>query len=77
MTTMTSTLDEQRTGRLQTAAADAKAAEARGDNHAANEAWRCYSLIADAGRPAEDLIADALALMRVSDRVQRITPAAR
>ncbi len=66
MTTMTSTLDEQRTGRLQTAAADAKAAEARGDNHAANEAWRRYSLIAD-----------ALALMRVSDRVQRITPAAR
>lgn len=76
MTTHDVTLEEQRTDRLRMAAADAKAAEARSDNHVANEAWRRYSLIADAGRPAEDLIADALALMRVSDRVQRITPAA-
>lgn len=77
MTTVTRTPAKQRTERLQAAAADAKAAEARGDNDAANDAWRRYSLIANAGRPAEDLIADALALMRVTDRVQRITPAQR
>ncbi len=78
---MTSTVtlerDHERARRLEATAAQAKAAEQRGDNHAASAAWRRYSLIADGGRPADELIAEALVLMQISDRIQRIAPTTR
>lgn len=74
---MASKVEGGRGRRLEATAARAKAAEARKDNYAASEAWRQYSLITDGGRPPEDLIAEALELMRISDRVQRIPTTSR
>lgn len=48
--------------RLETAAAQARAAEARGDEAAVNEAWRRYRLISDAAREPEELLAEGIAL---------------
>jgi hypothetical protein len=44
--------------RLQQAARDAHAAEACGDDAAANEAWRRYRLIKDASRDPDELLAE-------------------
>lgn len=77
MSTVTAERDSERAARLEAAAAQAKAAEERGDNHAASAAWRRYSLIADAGRPADELIAEALELMRISDRIERVPSTSR
>ena len=48
--------------RLQQAAREAHAAEARGDDAAVNEAWRRYRLIKDAARDPDDLLAEGIAL---------------
>ncbi len=48
--------------RLDQAAASAKAAESRGDDACAAREWRRYRLIADAGRDADDLLAEGIAL---------------
>ncbi len=75
--TVTAERDHERARRLEETAAQAKAAEQRGDNNAASAAWRRYSLITDGGRPADELIAEALELMRISDRIdRRPTPSA-
>jgi hypothetical protein len=50
------------TARLRDAARTAHAAEARGDDAAAGEAWRRYRLVRDAGRDPEELLAEGIAL---------------
>jgi hypothetical protein len=50
------------TDRLSHAAQTAHAAEARGDDAAAGEAWRRYRLIRDAARDSDDLLAEGIAL---------------
>jgi hypothetical protein len=50
------------TRRLASAAREAKAAEARGDDASAAREWRRYRLIEDAGRDPEDLLAEGIAL---------------
>lgn len=57
--------DARQEQRLRQAAHDAHAAEARGDDAAANEAWRRYRLIADAARDPDDLLAEGIALSRL------------
>jgi hypothetical protein len=52
--------------RLQQAALDAHAAEARGDDVAANEAWRRYRLISDAIRDPDELLAEGIALSKMA-----------
>lgn len=47
-------------------AADARAAEARGDGWAAGEAWRRYELVRDGGREPDELIAEGIALSRIA-----------
>jgi hypothetical protein len=49
-------------GRLDQAAASAKAAEERGDDARAAREWRRYRLIEDAGRDPEELLAEGVAL---------------
>ena len=44
------------------AATEAHEAEERGDDTAAGEAWRRYRLRRDAGRSAEDLLDEGIAL---------------
>ena len=64
--------------RLQQAARDAHAAEARGDDAVANEAWRRYRLISDAARDPDELLAEGIALSNMAielasaDRGQRL-----
>jgi hypothetical protein len=48
--------------RLSEAAQAAHAAEARGDDAAAGEAWRRYRLIRDAARDPDELLAEGIAL---------------
>ncbi len=68
--------DARHEQRLQRAAQDAHAAEARGDDAAANEAWRRYRLITDAARDPDELLAEGIALSQMgielaaSDRPQ-------
>lgn len=50
------------TARLSGAAQTAHAAEARGDDAAAGEAWRRYRLIRDAARDPDELLAEGIAL---------------
>lgn len=50
------------TDRLGDSARMARAAEARGDDAAAGEAWRCYRLIRDAARDPDELLAEGIAL---------------
>jgi len=50
------------TKRLDEAAATARAAEARGEDNAAGEAWRRYRLIRDAVRDPDELLAEGIAL---------------
>jgi hypothetical protein len=57
--------DTRQEQRLRQAARDADAAEARGDDAAANEAWRRYRLIADAARDPDELLAEGIALSQM------------
>jgi negative regulator of sigma E activity len=50
------------TKRLDEAAATARAAEARGEDNAAGDAWRRYRLIRDAARDPDELLAEGIAL---------------
>lgn len=52
--------------RLQAAAQAAHAAEARGDDAAAGEAWRRYRLIRDARRDPDELLAEGIALSNMA-----------
>jgi negative regulator of sigma E activity len=52
--------------RLQEAARAAHAAEARGDDAAAGEAWRRYRLIRDARRDPDELLAEGIALSNMA-----------
>ncbi len=52
--------------RLQQAARDAHAAEERGDDAGANEAWRRYRLIQDASRDPDELLAEGIALSNMA-----------
>jgi hypothetical protein len=58
------TIDQQR--RLREAAAAAHAAQERGDDLAANEAWRRYVLIEDAMRDPQELLDEGVALSKVA-----------
>lgn len=49
-------------GRLEAVAAEARSAEARGDEAAVNAAWRRYRLISDAARDPDELLAEGIAL---------------
>lgn len=51
--------------RLREAARDAHAAEACGDDAAANEAWRRYRLISDSARDPDELLAEGIALSQI------------
>jgi hypothetical protein len=51
-----------RAARLEQAAAAAKAAEDRSDGALAVREWRRYRLIEDAGRDADELLAEGIAL---------------
>ena len=57
-------IDQQR--RLDDAAAEAHAAQDRGDVWAANDAWRRYVLIDDAMRDPQDLLDEGVALSKVA-----------
>jgi negative regulator of sigma E activity len=54
--------EADRVVRLNRAAAAAKAAEGRGNDALAAQEWRRFRLIEDAGREAEDLLAEGIAL---------------
>ena len=49
-------------GRLKAVAAEARAAEARGDEAAVNDAWRRYRIISDTARDPDELLAEGIAL---------------
>lgn len=57
-------IDQQR--RLREAAAAAHAALKRGDDLAANDAWRRYVLIEDALRDPQELLDEGVALSKVA-----------
>jgi hypothetical protein len=57
-------IDQQR--RLEEAAAAARAAMARSDPWAANDAWRRYVLIEDAARDPQALLDEGVALSKVA-----------
>lgn len=61
--------DRDRSRRLRTESEAARAAESRDDPHAANEAWRRYRLIQDAGRDPDDLLREGIELSRVALRL--------
>jgi hypothetical protein len=52
--------------RLERAAAEAHAAQARGDTWAAGDAWRRYVLIADALRDPQELLDEGIALSKIA-----------
>jgi hypothetical protein len=56
--------DQQR--RLKQAAAEAHAAQDRGDAWCANDAWRRYVLIEDALRDPQELLDEGVALSKVA-----------
>lgn len=58
--------------RLTEAGANARDAEARGDDARAGEEWRRYRLIKDASRDPDELLADGIAL---SVRAAELAPA--
>jgi len=60
-----SMLDGRNEQRLRRAAREAHAAEARGDDAGANEAWRRYRLISDAARDPDELLAEGIALSQI------------
>jgi hypothetical protein len=55
--------------RLEEASRRAREAEASGDDAAAIAAWSDYRLIRNAGRPAEDLLAEGIALSKTAERL--------
>jgi negative regulator of sigma E activity len=57
-------LDPRPSRRLDEASQAARAAEARGEDAAAGEAWRRYRLIRDAARDPDELLAEGIALSR-------------
>lgn len=57
-------IDQQK--RLERAAASAHAAQDRGDQAAANDAWRRYVLIEDALRDPQDLLDEGVELSKVA-----------
>jgi hypothetical protein len=57
-------LDPRSSRRLDEASQAARAAEARGEDAAAGEAWRRYRLIRDAARDPDELLAEGIALSR-------------
>jgi hypothetical protein len=57
-------IDQQR--RLREAAAAAHAAQDRGDDLAANDAWRRYVLIEDALRDPQELLDEGVALSKIA-----------
>lgn len=58
--------------RLKRVAAEAQAAERRGDHWAANELWTHYGLIEDVGRPPGELLAEAISLSRTLNSIKVI-----
>jgi hypothetical protein len=56
----------ERDTRLADLAADARAAERRGDGWAAGEVWRQYELVRDGGRDPDELLAEGMALSQVA-----------
>lgn len=52
--------------RMRAAAQHARDAQARGDDATANEAWRRYRLIRDAGRDPDELIAEGVELSKLA-----------
>jgi hypothetical protein len=58
--------DARHEQRLRQAAQEAQAAEARGDDIGANEAWRRYRLIRDAGRDPDELLAEGIAFSNMA-----------
>lgn len=57
---------EERVRELDRLAGEAREAEARRDGWAANELWRRYELVRDAGRDPDELLAEGVALSRVA-----------
>lgn len=47
-------------------AREAREAESRRDGWTANELWRTYELVRDAGRDPEELLAEGVALSQVA-----------
>jgi negative regulator of sigma E activity len=56
--------DPRSSRRLDEASRAARAAEARGEDAEAGEAWRRYRLIRDAARDPDELLAEGIALSR-------------
>jgi hypothetical protein len=56
----------ERSERLAALAADARAAETRGDGWDAGDAWRRYELVRDGGRDPDELLAEGIALSRIA-----------
>jgi len=56
--------ETERSERLAGLAAEARAAETRGDGWNAGEAWRRYELVRDGGRDPNELLAEGIALSR-------------
>jgi len=52
--------------RLEQAAAQAHAAQARGDHHTANDAWPRYVLMEDATRDPQELLDEGVALSKIA-----------
>lgn len=57
---------EERVLELKRLAGEAREAEARRDGWAANELWRKYELVRDAGRDPDELLAEGVALSQVA-----------
>jgi hypothetical protein len=55
-------LDSRSSRRLDEVSATARAAEARGEDAIAGEAWRRYRLIRDAARDPDELLAEGISL---------------
>lgn len=55
--------------RLKEASRRAREAEASGTDEMAIAAWREYRLVRDAGRPAEELLAEGIALSRMAEQL--------
>lgn len=57
---------EERARELERLAGEAREADARRDGWTANELWRRYELVRDAGRDPDELLAEGVALSRVA-----------
>lgn len=54
---------------MEEASRAARLAESNGDDAAAISAWREYRLIRDAGRPADELLAEGIALSKKAEQL--------